>query len=91
MDDEATNREAVQDALQAAGCHVVAAESAQDALAQLDAHLRTPDLILTDSQPGAAGDGLLAAAAALGASVLHKPVGMQRLLGALKDGLLPRA
>lgn len=114
VDDEATNREAVRDALLAAGCHVVIAASGDDALAQLQAHLRTPDLILTDFQLGSSGDGLtvihrlrdhydeaipalvvtantdarlLAETAALGAGLLHKPVGLQRLLLALKDSL----
>jgi len=114
VDDEATNREAVRDALLAAGCHVVIAESGDDAMAQLEAHLRTPDLILTDFQLGTSGNGLdvirrlrahydeeipalvvtantdarlLAEAAALGASLLHKPVGLQRLLLALKESL----
>ncbi|KQW51447.1 hypothetical protein ASD88_02045 [Pelomonas sp. Root662] len=114
VDDEATNREAVRDALLAAGCHVVIAANGDDALAQLAAHLRTPDLILTDYQLGTAGDGLdvirrlrahydepiralvvtantdtrlPAEAAALGASLLHKPVGLQRLLLALKESL----
>ena len=45
-------------ALLAAGCHVVIATDGDDALAQLAAHLRTPDLILTDFQLGTAGDGL---------------------------------
>ena len=114
VDDEATNREAVRDALLAAGCHVVTAASADDALAQLESHLRTPDLILTDYQLGDADDGLavirrlrahydeevaalvvtantdarlLADAAALGAALLHKPVGLQRLMAALKEAL----
>jgi len=114
VDDEATNREAVRDALLAAGCHVVIAASADDALAQLQAHLRTPDLILTDFQLGGSGDGLdvirrlrahydeeipalvvtantdarlLGETAALSAGLLHKPVGLQRLLLALKDSL----
>lgn len=114
IDDEATNREAVRDALLAAGCHVVTAASGEDALAQLEAHLRTPDLILTDYQLGAAPDGLgvirllrshydeaipalvvtantdarlSAEATTLGAGLLHKPVGLQRLLVALKESL----
>lgn len=114
VDDEATNREAVRDALLAAGCHVVIAHSGDDALAQLEAHLRTPDLILTDFQLGSSGNGLdvirrlrahydeaipalvvtantdarlVAEAAALGAGLLHKPVGLQRLLQALKESL----
>ncbi|RTL43279.1 MAG: hybrid sensor histidine kinase/response regulator [Burkholderiales bacterium] len=114
VDDEATNREAVRDALLAAGCHVVTASGADEALAQLQAHLRTPDLILTDYQLGADGDGLdvirrLRAhydeevpammvtantdtglgvqAASLGARLLHKPVGLQRLLWAIKETL----
>ncbi|MGQ3053239.1 MAG: hybrid sensor histidine kinase/response regulator [Roseateles sp.] len=114
VDDEATNREAVRDALLAAGCHVVIAANGADALAQLAAHLRTPDVILTDFQLGTAGDGLdvirrlralydeaipalvvtantdtrlPAEAAALGAGLLHKPVGLQRLLLALKESL----
>lgn len=114
IDDEATNREAVRDGLLGAGCHVVIASSGDDALTQLQAHLRTPDLILTDFQLGASGDGLdvirrlrahydeeipalvvtantdtrlVAEATALGAGLLHKPVGLQRLLMALKDSL----
>ncbi|KQV60802.1 hypothetical protein ASC95_05070 [Pelomonas sp. Root1217] len=114
IDDEATNREAVRDALLGAGCHVVVAASGDEALAQLQAHLRTPDLILTDFQLGISGNGLgvirqlrahydeeipalvvtantdarlLAEAAALGAGLLHKPVGLQRLLLALKESL----
>ncbi|MGM9483257.1 hybrid sensor histidine kinase/response regulator [Roseateles sp. NT4] len=114
VDDEATNREAVRDALLAAGCHVVIAYSGDEALAQLQAHLRTPDLILTDFQLGSSGDGLdvirrlrahydeeipalvvtantdtrlVAEAGTLGAGLLHKPVGLQRLLLALKESL----
>jgi signal transduction histidine kinase/CheY-like chemotaxis protein len=114
IDDEATNREAVRDALLGAGCHVVIAASGEDALTQLQAHLRTPDLILTDFQLGSSGDGLevirrlrahydeaipalvvtantdtrlLAEAGAQGAGLLHKPVGLQRLLLALKESL----
>ena len=117
VDDEATNREAVRDALLAAGCHVVIAASAQEALAELRGHLRSPDLILTDYQLGSSGDGLAAIqqlrafydesipalvvtantdtrlpaqAAALGAGLLHKPVGLQRLLAALKECLEAR-
>ena len=118
VDDEATNREAVRDALLAAGCHVVIAASADEALAELQGHLRSPDLILTDYQLGSSGDGLAviqqlrtlydepipalvvtantdtrlpAQAAALGAGLLHKPVGLQRLLVALKECLEARA
>ena len=114
VDDEATNREAVRDALLAAGCHVVIAASGDEALLQLRDHLRTPDLILTDFQLGTTGDGLdvirrlrahydeqipalvvtantdarlLAETNALGAGLLHKPVGLQRLLLALKESL----
>jgi signal transduction histidine kinase/CheY-like chemotaxis protein len=114
IDDEATNREAVRDALLGAGCHVVAAASGAQALTQLQAHLRTPDLILTDYQLGAGDNGLdvirqlrshydeaipalivtantdaslLAEADALDAQLLHKPVGLQRLMAALKDSL----
>ena len=114
VDDETTNREAVRDALLAAGCHVVAASGVNAALAQLQSHLRTPDLILTDFQLGNDGHGLdvirrLRAhydepipalvvtantdtglgrdAAALGARLLHKPVGLQRLLLTIKECL----
>ena len=114
VDDEATNREAVRDALLAAGCHVVIAASSDEALAQLEAHLRSPDLILTDYQLGAAEHGLdvirrlrqhydepipalvvtantdtrlPAEAASLNARLLHKPVGLQRLLSVLKETL----
>ena len=114
VDDEATNREAVRDALLAAGCHVVIAASGDEAMEQLQSHLRTPDLILTDFQLGSSGDGLdvirrlrahydeeipalvvtantdarlLAETSALGAGLLHKPVGLQRLLLALKESL----
>ena len=114
VDDEATNREAVRDALLAAGCHVVVASGVDDALAQLQTHLRTPDLILTDFQLGSDGNGLdvirqlrahydeavpalvvtantdtrlAAQATALGARLLHKPVGLQRLLQVIKESL----
>lgn len=114
VDDETTNREAVRDALLAAGCHVVAASGVNAALAQLQSHLRTPDLILTDFQLGNDGHGLdvirrLRAhydepipalvvtantdtglgrdAAALGARLLHKPAGLQRLLLTIKECL----
>lgn len=114
VDDEATNREAVRDALLGAGCHVVAASGADDALKQLQDHLRTPDLILTDFQLGPDGNGLEviqrlrghydedvpalvvtantdtglgAKVTALGAGLLHKPVGLQRLLWAIKETL----
>jgi signal transduction histidine kinase/CheY-like chemotaxis protein len=114
VDDEATNRDAVRDALLAAGCHVVTAANGDEALAQLQAHLRSPDLILTDFRLGDSGNGLdvirrlrahydepiaalivtadtdaslLSEAAALGAGLLHKPAGLQRLMAALKASL----
>lgn len=114
VDDETTNLEAIRDALLAAGCHVVVAASGDEALAQLEAHLRTPDLILTDYQLGASENGLdvihrlrqhydedipalvvtantdanlHADTARLGAGLLHKPVGLQRLLAALRESL----
>jgi len=118
VDDEASNREAVRDALLAQGCHVVAATSVEDALTQLETHLRAPDLILTDHQLGPGGDGLgtigrlralydediaalivtantdaalQAQAQALHARLVHKPVGLQRLLGAVRESLGPEA
>ena len=108
------NAQALVDALQACRCHVVAAHSCDDALAQLQAHLRVPDLIVTDYQLGDGRDGfevisrlrrhydddvpalvvtantdagLQAQAAAHSARLLHKPIGLQRLLEAMQESL----
>ena len=114
VDDEAMNAQALVDALHASGCHVVAAASCDAVLAELLAHLRVPDLIVTDYQLGAGRDGfeviqrlrqhydddiaalvvtantdagLQASAAAAGARLLHKPIGLQRLLEAMQESL----
>ena len=48
IDDEQDIRFAMQSILEAWGCHVLAAASEQEALDQLDDHLRAPDLIISD-------------------------------------------
>jgi signal transduction histidine kinase len=57
VDDEDTNADALVAALEAVGCHVVAAPSCEQMLARLQAHLRVPDVIVTDYQLGAGRDG----------------------------------
>jgi signal transduction histidine kinase/CheY-like chemotaxis protein len=118
VDDEAMNAQALVDALLALQCHVVAAPSCDDALAQLQQHLRVPDLIVTDFQLGAGRDGfevierlrqhyddpipalvvtanteasLQPRARACGARLLHKPIGLQRLLEAMQESLASAA
>lgn len=114
VDDDETNAQALVDALQAQHCHVVAAASCDAALAQLQQHLREPDLIVTDYQLAAGRDGfevierlrqhydddiaalivtantdaaLIPRAQACGARLLHKPIGLQRLLEAMLESL----
>ncbi|WP_373715110.1 hybrid sensor histidine kinase/response regulator [Roseateles sp.] len=114
VDDEALNAQALVDALQACEAHVVAAASCDEALSSLQAHLRVPDLIVTDYQLEDGRDGLevvqrlrehydeaIAAlvvtantdarlaplAAGLQAGLLHKPIGLQRLLAAMASAL----
>jgi signal transduction histidine kinase/ActR/RegA family two-component response regulator len=116
VDDEATNAQALVDALHACHCHVVAAASCEAVMAQLQQHLRVPDLIVTDYQLGADHDGfdvisrlrkhydddipalvvtantdscLQEQARAHGAGLLHKPIGLQRLLEAMQESLAP--
>ncbi len=118
VDDEETNAQALVDALLALRCHVVAAASCEDMLAQLQQHLRVPDLIVTDYQLGAGRDGfeviarlrqhydedigavivtanteaaLQPQAQACGARLLHKPIGLQRLLEAMRESLASTA
>lgn len=118
VDDDATNAQALVNALVALNCHVVAAPSCDDALTQLQQHLRVPDLLVTDYQLGAGRDGfeviqrlrqhydedisalvvtanteasLQPRAQACGARLLHKPIGLQRLLEAMQASLLPPA
>lgn len=118
VDDEAMNAQALVDALLNLHCHVVAAPSCDDAMAQLQQHLRVPDLIVTDYQLGAGRDGfevierlrqhydedipalvvtanteasLQPRAQACGARLLHKPIGLQRLLEAMQESLASAA
>jgi CheY-like chemotaxis protein/anti-sigma regulatory factor (Ser/Thr protein kinase) len=114
VDDETTNAQALVDALHACRCHVVAAASCDEVLAELQRHLRVPDLIVTDYQLGAGRDGLevisrlrahyddaipalvvtantdaslQARAGVQHARLLHKPIGLQRLLEAMQESL----
>ncbi|MCE4556461.1 ATP-binding protein [Roseateles cellulosilyticus] len=116
VDDDATNAQALVDALQACHCHVVAAASCDSVLTELQAHLRVPDLIVTDYQLGQGRDGfevisrlrqhydddipalvvtantdaaLPSRAAQHGARLLHKPIGLQRLLEAMQVSITP--
>lgn len=116
VDDEAMNAQALVDALRACRCHVVAAYSCDEVLAELQKHLRVPDLIVTDYQLGGGRDGFEVIArlrqhyddtipavmvtantdpslqprtAAHQAQLLHKPIGLQRLLDALLESLPP--
>ncbi|HSI51558.1 MAG TPA: ATP-binding protein [Ideonella sp.] len=56
VDDDTDNREALEALCTQWGCLVATAASAAQALAALDAHLRTPDLVLTDLRLGADTD-----------------------------------
>jgi CheY-like chemotaxis protein/anti-sigma regulatory factor (Ser/Thr protein kinase) len=114
VDDEAMNAQALVDALLACRCHVVAAASCDEVLAELQQHLRVPDLIVTDYQLAGGCDGfeiisrlrqhyddaipalmvtantdaaLQPRAAAQQARLLHKPIGLQRLLDAMLESL----
>lgn len=114
VDDEDTNAQALVDALRACHCHVVAASACDTVLAQLQEHLRVPDLLVTDYRLAGGRDGfeviarlrqhyddeipalmvtastdaeLPGRAAALGARLLHKPIGLQRLLEAMQSSL----
>lgn len=114
VDDERMNAQALVDALQACRCHVVAAAGCDAVLAELQQHLRVPDLIVTDYQLGSGRDGfevisrlrqhydddipalmvtantdasLQPRASAAGARLLHKPIGLQRLLEAMHASL----
>jgi signal transduction histidine kinase/CheY-like chemotaxis protein len=116
VDDEDLNAQALVDALQACHCHVVAAESCDAVLAQLQQHLRVPDVIVTDYQLGGGRDGfevisrlrqhydddipalmvtantdasLQGRAAEHGTRLLHKPIGLQRLLEAMEASFTP--
>ena len=60
LDDEAANREALAALLQQWGCLVAQAADADAALLELDRHLRTPDLLVTDLRLGPGPDGLQA-------------------------------
>lgn len=118
VDDDETNAQALVDALVPLHCHVVAAASCEAVLAELQQHLRVPDLIVTDYQLGAGHDGfeviqrlrqhyddeipalvvtanteasLQPRAQALGARLLHKPIGLQRLLEAMLESLASTA
>lgn len=118
VDDDETNAQALVDALLALRCHVVAAASCDDMLAQLQQHLRVPDLIVTDYQLGAGRNGfeviarlrqhydedigavivtanteaaLQPQAQACRARLLHKPIGLQRLLEAMRESLASTA
>jgi signal transduction histidine kinase/CheY-like chemotaxis protein len=62
VDDDGDNRFATCEILQQWGCLVLGTASAGDALAQLEGHLRTPDLVLCDYRLGAGEDGCAAIA-----------------------------
>ncbi len=114
VDDEGLNAQALMDALHVSRCHVVAAPGCDEALTELQQHLRVPDLIVTDYQLGQGRNGfevisrlrqhyeddipalmitantdagLQARASAMQARLLHKPVGLQRLLEAMQASL----
>lgn len=57
IDDEGMNAQALVDALHACQAHVVAAAGCDEALAELQQHLRVPDLIVTDYRLGGGRDG----------------------------------
>lgn len=60
VDDSTENREAMEALLRHWGCHVVSAASIDDALAALQDHLRTPDLIVSDYRLRDGADGVTA-------------------------------
>ena len=57
IDDDGENRFAVETLCRQWGCHVLGAASAAAALGQLERHLRSPDLIITDFRLGQAATG----------------------------------
>jgi signal transduction histidine kinase/CheY-like chemotaxis protein len=57
VDDDDENREALGALCTHWGCHVVLARSADEALHELDLHLRDPDLVITDYRLADGGDG----------------------------------
>lgn len=63
MEDDTDAREALEQLLLAAGCHVVAGASLDAVRALLGGHLRTPDLIVTDLRLGHGASGIDAIAA----------------------------
>jgi two-component system, sensor histidine kinase len=58
VEDEELVRNATKDLLEGMGCTSLVADSLPHALAQLDKHLRIPDLLICDYWLGPAGDGL---------------------------------
>jgi CheY-like chemotaxis protein len=59
VDDEVVNLEASAALLQQWGCLVATATNAEDALEEVDRHLRPPDLVIADLQLGTGSDGLV--------------------------------
>lgn len=57
VEDDPAQREAMADLLENWGCHALIAESQDAALAGLEAHLRTPDLIICDYRLDGGPDG----------------------------------
>ena len=57
VEDDMDNRSALRDRLLGWRCHVLAAASMDEALVQSREHLRAPDLIITDFELGAGGNG----------------------------------
>jgi signal transduction histidine kinase/CheY-like chemotaxis protein len=62
IDDGTENREASEALLKHWGCHAVGAASASEALRELQKHLRTPDLIISDYRLRDGRDGITAIA-----------------------------
>jgi CheY-like chemotaxis protein len=62
IDDGTENREASEALLRHWGCHIVGAASASEALRDLQNHLRTPDLIISDYRLRDGRDGITAIA-----------------------------
>jgi CheY-like chemotaxis protein/anti-sigma regulatory factor (Ser/Thr protein kinase) len=58
IEDDPAARRSMQTLLQYCGCHVLAAQSTEDALAVVDSTLRTPDLIVSDYRLGDQDTGL---------------------------------
>ena len=95
IDDEPAVRDAMRDTLERWGCHVVVADSASKALRQLSAHLRLPDVLISDYrlvQPETGLEAIRTIRAALGSKIPAAIISGERCAGIAKasadDGIV---